>query len=81
MDAYVYRIAMLKYLLSQDGIGSLQFPEGKQTISVVPTKLLPRAQENFTREFSFVFCEPMIRLRFDGMEGQCTAIFKYIVSA
>lgn len=64
------------------GIGSLQFPEGKQTISEVPIKLLPLAQENFTREFSFVFCEPMIKLCFDGIEGQCTAILiQYILVA
>lgn len=62
------------YVLSHDGIGSLQLPEGRQTISEAPTRLLPLAHENFTREFNFVFCEPMIKLRFDGIEGQCTAV-------
>jgi len=62
------------YLLSHDGIGSLQLPEGKHTISEVPMRLLPLAQANLTRELSFVFCEPIIRLCFAGMEGQCTAI-------
>lgn len=61
------------HLLSQIGIGALQFPEGKHVISGAPIKELPLAHDSKTFVFILVFRVLRFMPRRGGIIRQCTA--------
>jgi hypothetical protein len=61
------------HLLSQIGIGALQFPDGKHVISGAPIKELPLEHDSKTFVFIFVFGVLRFMPRRGGIIGQCTA--------
>lgn len=69
---------MVLHLLSQMGIGALQFPEGKHVISGAPIKELPLVHDSSTFVFILVFWVLRVRPRRGGIVGQWTADLKRV---